>query len=90
MKEIEIFWSAFEEFGRETKSLKFDWDINPFDEQEFLEVLFKDTNLYGGLVWDAISNRLPEGRSHTALSVLDRVRIDDTTYICEAFGWEKI
>jgi hypothetical protein len=90
MTEIEIFWSAFEEFGRETKSLKFEWDINPLVTEEFLEILFRDTNLYEGKVWEAISSELPEGRSHTALSVHDKVRIGNELYVCEAIGWEKI
>lgn len=89
MTEIEIFWSAFEEFGRETKSLKFEWDINPLDNEQFLEILFRDTNTYEGKVWDAIVPILPEGRSHTALSVQDKVRIGESVYVCEAVGWEK-
>ncbi len=89
MTEIEIIWSAFEEHGRESKSLKFEWDITPLDKEQFLEILFRETNTYQGEVWDAIEPQLPEGRSHTALSVRDKVRLDETTYICEAIGWEE-
>jgi len=61
-----------------------------FDAEDnvILEALFENTNLYAGPFWDRL--RLPENRTHTALSVGDRVLLDGREYECASFGWEKI
>jgi hypothetical protein len=62
----------------------------PKDDLEVCEALFRDTNLYEGPFWDRLDGNLPETRTHTALSVGDRVFIDDRVFLCKSFGWEKI
>jgi hypothetical protein len=88
MTEVKISWTAFQEFGREVKSLEFNLDLSPLEPKQFLEALFEATNIYGGKLWDYLEPMLPAGRSHTALSVGDRVSLDGVTYKCEAVGWE--
>lgn len=53
------------------------------------EMLFRDTNLYEGQLWDLLQP-LPEGRTHTAMSVGDLVQIDDVLYRCEDIGFEEV
>ena len=76
--------------------ITFDTEIPPamFDE-EILELLFEQTNLYGGQVWKAhFEGKMPEDRSHTALSVGDQVVIerndDRSEYVCKDVGWELL
>ena len=59
------------------------------DDLTICEALFENTNLYKGPFWDRLQP-LPETRTHTALSVGDRVFIDDRVYLCKSFGWEAI
>ena len=65
-----------------------------FDE-EILDLLFEQTNLYRGQVWSAnFEGKMPENRSHTALSIGDQVVIerndDRSEYVCRDVGWELI
>jgi hypothetical protein len=101
---ITVHWVAFghkakalEETGRIPNAwLQFESEIPPamFDE-EILEMLFHQTNTYSGDVWDKyFKDKMPENRSHTALSVGDKVTIerneDKSTYVCADFGWELV
>jgi hypothetical protein len=100
---ITVKWTAFEGNknliiqGRcDNAEMTFETDIPPamFDE-EILELLFEQTNLYGGDVWDKyFEGKMPENRSHTALSVGDRVLIerndDRSEYRCEDIGWQLL
>lgn len=54
------------------------------------ELLFEATNTYEGPLWDRISPRLPGSRTHTALSVKDRVFIDGREWNCDSFGWSRV
>jgi len=54
------------------------------------ELLFEATNTYSGALWDRISPRLPQSRTHTALSVKDRVFIDGREWNCDSFGWSRV
>jgi hypothetical protein len=101
---ITVEWSAF---ARNAESIKesgkvvdakmtFVAEIPPamFD-QEILELLFEQTNLYAGDVWTKhFEGKMPENRTHTALSVGDKVRIerdgDNGLYVCADFGWELL
>jgi hypothetical protein len=58
------------------------------EDNVILEALFENTNLYHGPFWDRL--RLPENRTHTAISVGDRVLIDGREYECAAIGWDRI
>jgi len=101
---ITVVWSAFakdkdliEESGKVTDAtLKFETEIPPamFDE-EILELLFEQTNLHAGDVWTKyFEDKMPENRSHTSLSVGDRVVIernqDRSEYVCQMVGWELL
>ena len=101
---ITVEWSAFahraellEAKGKiPNAQLKFTTEIPPamFDT-EICDVLFEQTNLYAGDIWyKYFEEHMPENRSHTSLSVGDKVTIernDDTsTYICADFGWELL
>jgi hypothetical protein len=64
-------------------------------DTEILELLFEQTNLYAGDVWSKyFEDKMPENRSHTALSVGDKVTIkrdgDESTYVCQDLGWELL
>ena len=88
MKKVTITWKAF---GNST-SVSF--DITPardfFSDAEICSMVFADTNKYEGVVWETIKDRLPEDRTHTALSVGDEVTIDDVVYRCEPMGWSVV
>ena len=85
MKTVTITWAAF---GRPTST---SFEVNDeANDANICEAVFADTNLYQGPVWDKIKDALPEGRTHTALSVGDTVRIADVTYVCENFGWSAL
>ena len=99
---ITVKWVAFENSsavliknGRiGNAEMTFETDIPPaMYDTEILDLLYEQTNLYGGKVWDEyFDGKMPENRSHTALSVGDRVvieRNDDVSeYRCEDIGWE--
>ena len=99
---ITVKWVAFEKsvnpdsgrIGNATHT--FDTEIPPamFDE-EILELLFEQTNLYAGDVWEKyFEGKMPENRSHTSLSVGDRVVIerndDRSEYKCADIGWDLV
>lgn len=61
------------------------------NHEAILNTVYRDTNLYCGDVWEIMNSYgLPEDRPHTALSVGDKVTINDDTYRCADFGWELI
>jgi hypothetical protein len=61
------------------------------DDMVWLEYLFECTNLYQGAIWKSfLDGKMPEERSHTALSVGDEVVLDGRAYRCEFVGWKSI
>lgn len=88
MATIEITWSAFAHFGKPVTSAKFEFelDADEFDLM-FCERAFAATNTYQGRVWDALQGVIPAERSHTALSVGDKVSIDGRDYLCAPVGF---
>ena len=98
---ITITWSAFDrpempDSCKASQCLEFTVDIpSAYFDQEILEVLFAQTNSYSGRMWDEMNKvGLPEFRTHTALSVGDRIRIerneDNSLYRCEDIGFELL
>lgn len=86
MTKIKIIWCAFE--GSSSATVTDDsWYLN---DEAVLEMLFRDTNIYSGPLWDVIEPVLPKNRTHTALSVGDIVEVNDVAYRCESVGWAKI
>ena len=97
-KTITIFWSAFshdtgDRVGRrihpETQMTFGDWYADGTTDFEICEELFRDFNFYTGK-FKTFKDCLPTNRSHTALSVGDKIRIDYKTYVCTDTAWEEI
>lgn len=95
---VTITWRAFGEpregcVTPDEVSHTFTTKANGRTRREALNDLFRATNLYDGADWDAMQP-LPEGRSHTALSVIfkrgDYVTIDGRTYEVASFGFDEI
>lgn len=91
MKTITITWKAFcrEDVPSRvamSQTIKYDTAL---DDEALCDKAFRETNLYEGYLWDALQP-LPEGRTHTALSVGDEVTIDSRTYRCDHEGWERV
>lgn len=93
---VEITWQAFgnkPEKNRFVESASFDVLVCESEEQrlELVSRVYNDTNLYGGLVWEKIQPNLPENRTHTALSIGDKITIDYVhIYIVAEVGFVKI
>lgn len=85
---ITIAWKAF---GR-TEELTFDSEafLRTLPNEEVCDEVFCQTNTYQGFLWEEIEGILPEGRSHTALSVGDEVTVNGQTYRCESMGWSLV
>lgn len=90
MVTVTVTWSAF---GGNAE-LEFALPISSFDTEMDLSIcesIFSETNRYSGAVWtQKIEPNLPENRSHTALSVGDKVAVDGRVYLCEDFGFKLI
>ena len=84
---VTIYWSAFSQTDSEVASVTIPVAGTYNTDLELLEDLFEQTNLYEGHLWDTLEPRMPDSRSHTALSVGDKVTIDGRAYICEHVGW---
>ena len=100
--QIKIKWTAFqnseglERLGKiGNAECVFDIEIaEGVTDMQILEGIFESTNLYSGYIWRQLENNLPRNRSHTALSVGDRVvlRSDKeypikSEYVCSDFGF---
>jgi hypothetical protein len=63
-------------------------------ETQLCDLIFHETNLYEGSLWNRLEPVLPANRTHTALSVGDEIAITngDTTrtYRCAYVGWELL
>jgi hypothetical protein len=95
MSKVIITWKAFgdkPEAGKFVSSVEFETEfkIAEADVDQFLNVVYRVTNLYSGNLWDIIQPKLSETRTHTALSIGDEVEIDGQVYIVADFGFEKI
>lgn len=95
MSQVKITWKAFgdkPEAGKFVSSVEFETEfkIAEADVDQFLNVVYRVTNLYSGNLWDIIQPKLSPTRTHTALSVGDEIEIDGQVYIVADFGFEKI
>lgn len=91
--DITIRWVSSDlskKVGYKTASLTFDLFYEEIDPFDLLETLYRQTNKYEGHIWDAIEDRLPNDRTHTALSVRDEVSIDGAWFECQPIGWARI
>lgn len=64
------------------------------DDRALCEALFEQANTYQGPLFALLQPGLEAtcdlGRRHTALSVGDRISIDDRTWECAPIGWERV
>lgn len=92
---ITVTWKAFADrlgFGERVTSATVEFDVDDsLTDIDICDIVFHDTNVYSGALWNALEPLLPEDRTHTALSVGDEVTINnETTYFCDHFGWEVL
>ena len=95
MAAITITWKAFGNKPERNKfitSVSFDTEFNITDENinQFLDVVYAQTNLYAGNLWNLIQPLLSDHRTHTALSVGDEIMVNGVTYQVADFGFEKV
>lgn len=95
MKTITITWKAFTDrpgipYTKPTDvTIAVDMD-QAVSDYDICEVLFRETNLYEGPLWNRIEPLLSQDRTHTALSVGDEITIDNKIYRCENIGWNLV
>ena len=70
--------------------LDVNFNIEESNVDKFLEVVYQQTNIYEGNLWNVIEPKLSAFRTHTAISVGDEIEIDGQVYICADFGFDKI
>ena len=90
---VKITWKAFgdkPERNRFISSLEFSLDSSEVSDVTLMDMIYHDTNVYAGPIWNAIEKLLPANRTHTALSVGDEVEINGITYRCADMGWEAV
>lgn len=76
--------------AKEEVSAEFEFEIGEAEDKTICEQVFADTNRYEGAIWEAMREVMPAERSHTALSVGDKVSIDGRTYRCEPIGFALV
>ena len=91
---IKITWKAFgdrPEANRYISAVEFDITLtNPNTDEEIMDALYAQTNLYSGMLWNEIEPLLAPTRTHTALSVGDEIAIDGRTYKVADCGFTLI
>lgn len=95
MATVTITWKAFgnkPERNRFISSVTFDteFDITDENREQFFNVIYQQTNLYSGNLWNIIEPLLSETRTHTALSIGDSIKINDSTYTVAETGFELV
>jgi len=95
MATIIITWKSFTEPTQSSSAtISFDYNAEVFSHTEICDIVFEQTNLYEGALWNVLEPALPDNRTHTALSVNDEVTIYNHntgfTYRCAHFGWELV
>jgi hypothetical protein len=94
MANITITWQAFgnkPERNRFVSSVTFEteFDITDSNRDDFFNVLYRNTNLYNGNLWNLIEPLLSPTRTHTALSIGDKIAVDGTAYLVADCGFIK-
>lgn len=95
MATVTITWKAFgnkPERNRFISSVTFDteFDITDENRNQFFNVVYQQTNLYSGNLWNIIEPLLSDTRTHTALSIGDSIQINDSTYTVAETGFELV
>ena len=90
MRELEVIWSTAPGTPEDVRSKKILVDLpDGMTDLQICEVVFVDTNLYSGVIWEALLP-LPDDRTHTSISVGDHVRIDGALYRCMTEGFTQV
>jgi len=90
--QVKITWQAFgnkPERNRFISSVEFSLDSSAVSDEQLMDMIYRDTNLYAGPIWNAIEKLLPENRTHTSLSIGDTIQINEIVYIVSDFGFIK-
>ena len=92
--QIKITWCAFgnkPQSNRFISSVEFETEFKVTDanREEFFNVVYRNTNLYNGNLWDVIQPMLSPTRTHTALSIGDQIEVDGISYIISEDGFIK-
>lgn len=95
MASVTITWKAFGEKPERNKfitsvSLETLFDITDANRDTFLSVVYQQTNLYAGNLWNLIEPHLSPMRTHTALSIGDEITIDGVTYRVAEVGFQRV
>ena len=86
-RSVQVIYRAFPSAGDPVATERVFIEIAG-DDLEICELVFANTNLYQGEVWDALQP-LPAERTHTSLSVGDVVVVDGRAYECAFFGFDR-
>lgn len=93
-QKVKITWKAFgdkPEQGRFISSVEVETQFpETVTDEQICEIVYADTNLYQGYIWQLIHPLLSETRTHTSISVGDEIEINGQVYICADFGFKKI
>ena len=93
-QKVKITWKAFgdkPERGRFISSVEVETEFpETVSDKQICEIIYADTNLYQGYIWQLIHPLLSETRTHTSISVGDEIEINGQVYICSDFGFKKI
>ena len=91
-KTVTITWKAFEKPGSPAASVTFNFPSyldKDLSDIELCELAFRATNIGHTPLWSwTLKDILPDGRSHTALSIGDEIAIDNVVYRCASHSWE--
>ena len=95
MAQVTITWKAFgnkPERNRFISSVTFTTEFNITDanRNQFLDVVYDQTNFYAGNLWNIIEPLLSPTRTHTALSIGDSITIDGSEYEVSESGFTLV
>lgn len=75
---------------RQDASATIELELGEQTDLELCERIYANTNLYQGVIWDALQAVIPADRPHTALSIGDLVSIDGRKYVCADLGFSLV
>lgn len=92
MKNIAVALKAFEAFGSKATSFDFTMPSGTALETDLdiCEAIFRQTHGQDGELWAVIRSALPEGRSHSSLSLGDEVSVDGRRYRFHVSGFKPL
>lgn len=91
--QITITYKAFSNNERPITSATIEINgmfIEPNQYEQLCDLLFHETNLQQGSLWNKLQPVLPANRTHTSLSVGDEITINTYTFRCADVGWELL